>query len=132
MLSRFTLTTAAALLSAASAQFVTPPTDLKSVLGAANVTVRYKQVPNGICETNASVKSYSGYADVDTNQHLFFWFFEARDVNPNTAPLTVYINGGPGESSMIGLFQETGPCRLDANLQVHNNPYSWSAVRITL
>lgn len=27
---------------------------------------------------------------------------------------------------MIGLFQENGPCGVDANGSVYNNPYSWS------
>lgn len=44
------------------------------------------------------------------------------------APLTVWINGGPGSSSMIGLFQELGPCGVDQDGNAFNNPYSWSNV----
>lgn len=112
----------------AAAQFVPAPTDLKRVMGHAGVPVRYKQVPTGICELNPKVKSFSGYADVAENEHLFFWFFEARDVNPHEAPLTVWINGGPGSSSMIGMFQELGPCGVDYFGKVYDNPYSWSKV----
>ncbi|RDW88375.1 carboxypeptidase S1 [Coleophoma cylindrospora] len=110
----------------AVAQFVPPPTDLKTVQGAGGITVRYKEVPTGTCETNPNVKSYSGYADVGPNQHIFFWFFEARAVNATQAPLTVRLDGGPGASSMNGLFQEIGPCTIDAAGNVVNNPYSWS------
>lgn len=91
-----------AAASAVSGQFVSAPTDLINATGYMNIPVRYKEVPTGICELDPNVKSYSGYVDVADNQHIFFWFFEARDVDPTEAPLTVWINGGPGSSSMIG------------------------------
>ncbi|KAM3504355.1 hypothetical protein MY11210_008387 [Beauveria gryllotalpidicola] len=111
-----------------AAQFVTAPKSctFTNVTGYANVPVRYKQVPAGICELNPSVKSYSGYADVAEDQHSFFWFFEARDVDPRTAPLTVWVSGGPGSSSMNGLFKELGPCHIDYFGQPVDNPHSWS------
>ena len=115
----------AALLPLTFAQFVTPPKDLKTAKGYANITVRYKQVPAGICELDPKVKSFSGYADVEENQHIFWWFFEARTVDPTTAPLTVWINGGPGSSSMIGLFQENGPCFVNPDGHPYNNTHSW-------
>ncbi|TRX88425.1 hypothetical protein FHL15_010681 [Xylaria flabelliformis] len=118
----------AALSTTAQAQFVKPPTDLKRVMGYADIPVRYKEVPTGICELDPRVKSYSGYADVGPDEHIFFWFFEARDVDPTKAPLTAWINGGPGSSSMIGLFEELGPCRVDPDGNVYSNPYSWSNV----
>jgi len=121
--------TAAALLLAASAalaQFVPAPTDLKTAKGFLDIPVRYKEVKTGICETDPKVKSYSGYVDVAPDQHIFFWFFESRNEDPKEAPLTTWINGGPGSSSMIGLFQELGPCGVDINGKVYNNPYSWS------
>lgn len=106
------------------AQFVPAPTDLIPVIGDSGILVRYKQVPSGICEQNPNVKSYTGYVDVAEDQHIFFWFVEGRH-NPLDAPLTVWLNGGPGASSMYGLFEENGPCRIQNNHPV-DNPYSWS------
>ncbi|MCJ1457427.1 hypothetical protein MMC28_007795 [Mycoblastus sanguinarius] len=114
------------LLAGAISQFVPPPTNLTNATGYAGYQVRYKQVPPGICEQRADIKSYTGYVDVSPDTHIFFWFFETRNGDPTTAPLTSWINGGPGSSSMIGLFQELGPCGVDSNGGVYNNPYSWT------
>lgn len=81
-------------IPAIRAQFVPAPTDLIEKKGYLDIPVRYKEVPTGICETDPNTKSFSGYVDVAEDQHLFFWFFEARNQNPETAPLTVWINGG--------------------------------------
>ena len=118
----------ASVVSAVIAQFVPPPTDLKNATGYMNIPVRNKEVPTGICEQGLNAKSCSGYVDVSENQHIFFWFFEARNVDPEDAPLTVWSNGGTGSSSMIGLFQENGPCQVDIDGNAYSNPYSWSNV----
>lgn len=58
---------------------------------------------------------------------MFFWFFEAR-TSPTTAPLALWLNGGPGCSSMIGLFQENGPCHFVNGASTPTvNPNSWNA-----
>lgn len=81
---------AAPLLAAGTlAQFVPAPTDLITKEGYANISVRYKEVPTGICELDPNVKSYSGYADIAEDQHVFWWFFESRNQDPSEAPLTV-------------------------------------------
>ncbi|KAK4504685.1 hypothetical protein PRZ48_002646 [Zasmidium cellare] len=116
------------LTTAAYSQFVSPPTDLRKSKGFLNLPVRWKEVPEGTCELTPGVKSYSGYVDIAPSQSIFFWFFEAREKNPEDAELTVWINGGPGSSSMIGLFQELGPCSVDADGNVVNNPYAWNNV----
>jgi len=116
------------LLAPSLAQFVSPPADLIKTKGFLDVPVRYKEVPEGICELTPNVKSYSGYVDIAEQQHIFWWFFEARNQDPTKAPLTVWINGGPGSSSMLGLFQENGPCGVDSKGDIYYNPYSWKYV----
>lgn len=100
---------------------------------ATNSTLSYVQ-DSGICETTPGVTTYSGYLSVGTNMSMFFWFFEARN-NPSTAPLALWLNGGPGCSSMIGLFQENGPCNFPVNGSTDEptlNPYSWNNYAVSV
>jgi carboxypeptidase C (cathepsin A) len=87
-----------------------------------NITISFKSPPIGTCTTVFSTqKQYTGYVSIPPDDvvsapndypiNTFFWFIEARQV-PATAPLTVFINGGPGSSSMVGLFLENGPCEV--------------------
>ncbi|KAK7994430.1 hypothetical protein PG991_016018 [Apiospora marii] len=81
---------------------------------------------SGVCETTPGVNQYSGYLEVGKNMSMWFWFFEARS-KPAEAPLVTWFNGGPGCSSMIGLFQEHGPCQFYNNeTEPSLNPYSWN------
>lgn len=73
-----------------------------------------------------TVQQYTGYLDVkDEGKHFFFWFFESRN-DPENDPIVLWLNGGPGCSSMTGLFFELGPSAIDVELKPIYNPYSWN------
>ncbi|KAK1215204.1 hypothetical protein PQX77_022200 [Marasmius sp. AFHP31] len=92
-----------------------------------DVGLRYVK-NSGVCETTPGVEQMSGYIDIGTNMSTWFWFFEARH-EPETAPLTLWINGGPGCSSMIGLFEEHGPCSVNPDGETTRlNPFSWNNI----
>lgn len=83
---------------------------------------------SGVCETTPGVNQYSGYLSVGSNMNMWFWFFESRN-SPTTAPLAMWLNGGPGCSSMIGLFQENGPCHFEGgSTEPSNNTLSFNNV----
>jgi carboxypeptidase C (cathepsin A) len=130
-------------LPPSTCQFSTP-SDLSNITIIqspvnSNITIRYKSPPIGTCTTAfPTQKQYTGYislppftiAPIQQNYSIntFFWFIEAR-TDANTAPLTIYINGGPGSSSMVGLFLENGPCRVveiaQDRLGTQPNDWGW-------
>ncbi|KZS97808.1 peptidase S10, serine carboxypeptidase [Sistotremastrum niveocremeum HHB9708] len=77
-----------------------------------------------------TVHVYTGYLDVDYGtKHLWFYFFESRS-SPDTDDVVMWINGGPGCSSSVGLLMELGPCSIDMDNFSPNgtvwNPYGWN------
>lgn len=53
--------------------------------------------------------------------------FEARN-NPETAPLVLWLTGGPGCSSELAVFYEQGPYRLDKDGAISTNPHAWNEI----
>ncbi|PKA49204.1 cathepsin A (carboxypeptidase C) [Apostasia shenzhenica] len=78
---------------------------------------------------NVSFFHYSGYVTVDkeSGRALFYWFFEAAE-DPVSKPLVLWLNGGPGCSSIAyGLAEELGPFHVTADGKgLYFNEYSWN------
>ena len=94
-------------------------------------------IPANIVNTSSlklDVPSYAGLVPVENEyvSHLFYWFFESRNSkyapDPTAIPLVIWLNGGPGASSLVGLFLENGPFRIQDNDTgtIVPNPYSWN------
>ncbi|KAK9287852.1 hypothetical protein L1049_016294 [Liquidambar formosana] len=70
-----------------------------------------------------------GYITVnqDHGRALFYWFFEAQS-EPSKKPLLLWLNGGPGCSSIgYGAAVELGPLRVNRNGDgLHFNNYTWN------
>ena len=87
-------------------------------------------------------KSWAGPISIPNpgNDELFFWLFEAETKTNNlismadqdhhslnTNRFLVWLNGGPGCSSLDGLTKENGPLRFAGNQSTPSaNPYSWT------
>lgn len=87
-------------------------------------SIRIKKVQNDtLCDAHSA--QYTGWLDVG-GKHLFFWYFDSQN-DPVTDPLALWLTGGPGGSSMLGMLMELGPCLINShgNATVHNE-YGWS------
>ena len=72
--------------------------------------------------------SYSGYLTVNKtyDSNLFFWFFPAQNADAS-APLLVWLQGGPGSSSLFGLFTEQGPILVDKDHKLKARNITWNS-----
>ncbi|XP_068339232.1 serine carboxypeptidase II-2 [Pyrus communis] len=80
---------------------------------------------------NLSFAHFSGYVPVneETGRALFYWFVEAAE-DPHSKPIVLWLNGGPGCSSIAyGMAEEIGPFHIEADGKtLYLNPYSWNQV----
>lgn len=73
-------------------------------------------------------RQFSGYLNADTGgkKYLHYWFVESQ-TQPDTSPLLLWLNGGPGCSSLAGLFGELGPFEVnDDGETLKLRQFSWN------
>lgn len=80
---------------------------------------------------NVDFSQYSGYVTVNeqAGRALFYWLIESPESqNPDERPLLLWLNGGPGCSSIAyGAAEEIGPFHINADGKtLYLNPYSWN------
>eukprot|EP00729_Bicosta_minor_P006640 gene6640-32942_t len=73
--------------------------------------------------------SYAGYFNTNTTagNNMFWWYFPPQNGN-TSAPTVLWLQGGPGGSSLFGMMCEMGPFRNAATPDtIEANPGSWNA-----
>ena len=98
---------------------------LFSILSLINTATKKKveDLFNGLYEGDA----YSGYLKTKREGDELFYIYLPAQKNADTAPIMLWLNGGPGCSSLFGLLGEVGP--VTENNFAYNfekNPYSWN------
>jgi len=70
---------------------------------------------------------FSGYIQVNKqfDANLFYYFVPSQS-RPATDPVILWLQGGPGCSSMFGCFVENGPFLVQKDGTFKANPYTWN------
>ncbi|KAI5244156.1 alpha/beta-hydrolase [Aureobasidium subglaciale] len=94
-----------------------------------NATAPFAVNGSGLPEVNFDIgESYAGSLRIgnSSTDSLFFWFVPTT--NPSaTDEIVIWLNGGPGCSSLGGFFHENGPVLWPAGTYAPvRNTYSWS------
>ena len=75
-------------------------------------------------------RQFSGFLGLEGSNEgsaIHYWHVEAEDANPDEAPLVIWLNGGPGGSSMGGAVTEQGPFIVNrTGFNLIDNPYAWT------
>uniref|UniRef100_A0A667YHR5 Carboxypeptidase n=1 Tax=Myripristis murdjan TaxID=586833 RepID=A0A667YHR5_9TELE len=75
-----------------------------------------------------SFRQFSGYLNVADGKHLHYWLVQSQG-DPASDPVVLWLNGGPGCSSLDGLLTEHGPFLVqDDGVSLEYNPYSWNKI----
>ncbi|KAL1559579.1 Serine carboxypeptidase-like 40, variant 2 [Salvia divinorum] len=73
---------------------------------------------------------YGGYVTVNqtAGRAFYYYFAEAQRAHHKKMPLLLWLNGGPGCSSLAyGAMQELGPFRVHSDGKtLYKNPFSWN------
>ncbi|CAO2828509.1 unnamed protein product [Amaranthus hypochondriacus] len=74
----------------------------------------------------------SGYLSVNPSSKsaIFYAFYEAQQPFSSLSeiPLLIWLQGGPGCSSMVGNFYELGPWRVNHKMELQKNNGSWNRI----
>ncbi|KAA8529995.1 hypothetical protein F0562_034401 [Nyssa sinensis] len=78
-------------------------------------------------QPQVSFQQFSGYVTVDEKkQRALFYYFVEAEIDPASKPLVLWLNGGPGCSSLgVGAFSENGPFKPSGEVLIRNE-YSWN------
>ncbi|KAM3921346.1 lysosomal protective protein-like [Leptodactylus fuscus] len=75
-----------------------------------------------------SFRQFSGFLNASGGKHLHYWFVECEG-DPRSCPLVLWLNGGPGCSSLAGLLTEHGPFLIQPDgSTLKTNKYSWNKI----
>ncbi|RHN78458.1 putative carboxypeptidase D [Medicago truncatula] len=97
------------------------------ILGGVNSTLESDKITRLPDQPKVDFQQFSGHITIDeTHQRALFYYFVEAEVDPASKPVVLWLNGGPGCSSVgQGSFSEHGPFKPTRKGLVKNS-FSWN------
>ncbi|KAJ2849804.1 Cell death protease [Coemansia brasiliensis] len=73
-----------------------------------------------------SLEQYAGQLPMGTDDLMFFWLVKNTTNQENRDKLLIWLNGGPGCTSLDGILMENGPFKFAKGNKLEVRPYSLS------
>ncbi|XP_037552162.1 cathepsin A-like [Nematolebias whitei] len=103
------------------------------LLGGLQLGARAQYSPDEVTQLpgmkfKPNYSQWSGYLDAGPGKRLHYWFVTSQG-DPTKDPVVLWLNGGPGCSSLDGFLSENGPFHVDNDgATLYENPLSWNKI----
>ncbi|KAF4047350.1 Serine carboxypeptidase [Phytophthora infestans] len=77
--------------------------------------------------TEYTSRLFSGYLPLNNGGHAFYFLAESQSSTAQADPVLLWLNGGPGSSSLMGCFSENGPLLVNEDGKtLRVNKFAWN------
>ncbi|OWZ24694.1 Serine protease [Phytophthora megakarya] len=74
-----------------------------------------------------TARLFSGYLPLNNGGHAFYFLAESQSSSSQSDPVLLWLNGGPGASSLSGCFSENGPLLVNKDGKtLRVNKFAWN------
>lgn len=104
-----------------------------SILSLCLIGILAQYAPDEVIELpgmsfKPNYRQWSGFLKASPGKFLHYWFVTSQG-DPIKDPLVLWLNGGPGCSSLDGFLSENGPFHVnDDGATLYENKFSWNKI----
>jgi cathepsin A (carboxypeptidase C) len=106
-------------------KFIINDKRVTNIINSASFSVKLPRRVFGCKNYEIQEDQVSGFIPINESDDIFYWLFRSRNL-PESAPLVIWLTGGPGCASELAVFYENGPFTINDDLTLKKNPYSWN------